>query len=338
MSRKILPATESVCIDDGVPTVPLKALSVTDYPRLAGIDENHVNRLAEIEIPLPPILVHRQTMQVIDGMHRLRVAELKGRDRIAVEFFDGDGQEAFLLSIKRNVTHGLPLSLADRKAAAARILGWQREFSNRSIGVMTGLSDKTVAAIRNRSTSEIPRSNVRVGLDGRSRPLSTAEGRQQALRYVTRHPGASIREVARASGLSLSTAHQIVKQFRVGQDLPQQPWHLKGRDPAAEPPPERADSAAGEVSSVRELPADAPDGRLILEKLIRDPSLRTERGREALRWLQANTICEAEWSAFVSAFPARWAPAVAQLAQFNATTWMAFAEEMTKAESNSQPA
>src|SRR6266700_1793568 len=162
-------ASGSFYLDDNSPTVSIETLSLEGSPRLAGVNQNHVARLAEIDTPLPPILVHRRTMRVIDGMHRLRVAELKGRDQIAVEFFDGDDQEAFLLSVKQNVTHGLPLSLADRKAAAARILGWNREFSDSSIAAMTGLSDKTVAAVRKRSTSDIPRLNARIGRDGRSR-------------------------------------------------------------------------------------------------------------------------------------------------------------------------
>jgi ParB-like chromosome segregation protein Spo0J len=339
MLRKDMQVSESCCPDNGPSTLPIKVLSVTNYPRLAGVDQDHLARLAEIEKLLPPILIHRSTMRVIDGVHRLRAAELKGRDRIAVEFFDGDDEEAFLLSVKQNVTHGLPLSLADRKAAAVRILSWKREFSDRYIGAMTGLSDKTVAAVRNRSTPEIPESNARIGLDGRSRPLNAAEGRQRAVRYLREHPGASIREVARASGLSLSTAHHVVKQLRLGRDLQQQTRRTTGRDSAAEPPPQRAEDSGGVVSRLRDLPADGPlDGRVILEKLIRDPSLRTERGREALRWLNANTISEAEWSAFVSAIPARWAVAVAQLAQLNATTWLAFAEEIAKVTSNTQPA
>jgi hypothetical protein len=49
-----------------------------------------------VETKLPPILVHHAKMRVIDGMHRLRVAELKGRNQVAVEFYEGNEQEAFL--------------------------------------------------------------------------------------------------------------------------------------------------------------------------------------------------------------------------------------------------
>jgi hypothetical protein len=45
--------------------------------RLNGEDKTHVERLAEAEGPLPPILVERRSLRVIDGMHRLLAASLK---------------------------------------------------------------------------------------------------------------------------------------------------------------------------------------------------------------------------------------------------------------------
>ena len=81
-------------------------------------------------------------------MHRLRAAELQGRDRIDVEYFDGSQEEAFALAVELNVTHGLPLSLADRKAAAARILAGRPQMSYRVVAAMTGLSPKTADVIR----------------------------------------------------------------------------------------------------------------------------------------------------------------------------------------------
>lgn len=282
---------------------------------------------------LPPILVHRSTLRVVDGMHRIAVAQLKGEDHIAVEFFDGDDQEAFILSVQRNVAHGLPLSLADRKAAAARILDWRQDLSDRGIATMTGLSDKTVAALRNRSAPDFPKSNARIGIDGRSRPVNAAEGRQRAARYFQEHPDASIREIARVSGISLSTAHHVVKLIRHGRDRPQQSQRpATATDFSTQMMLTRAKEAMGMPGEAQAFSGDGSyDSRAILEKLIRDPSLRTERGREALRWLNANTISNSEWPSFVAAIPSRWAAAVASLAQLNAITWLAFAEEIVKA-------
>ncbi|MGW4273295.1 hypothetical protein ACWEGQ_13250 [Streptomyces seoulensis] len=90
--------------------------------RSQGPDREHVARLAEVEGPLPPILVDRRTLHVIDGMHRLMAAFVRGERVIRVEYFEGSTEDAFLRAVQANVTHGLPLSQADRRAAAARIV------------------------------------------------------------------------------------------------------------------------------------------------------------------------------------------------------------------------
>jgi hypothetical protein len=41
--------------------------------------------------------------------------------------------------MKLNAAHGLPLSLADRKAAARRILGSYSDWSDRSIAAIAGI-------------------------------------------------------------------------------------------------------------------------------------------------------------------------------------------------------
>ena len=43
----------------------------------------HVETLIASETELPPIIVHRLTMRVIDGMHRLLAVQRLGRRKIA---------------------------------------------------------------------------------------------------------------------------------------------------------------------------------------------------------------------------------------------------------------
>src|SRR5262245_51146343 len=76
--------------------VPVEELLPADSPRLSGENETHAWLLAETEAALPPIVVHRETMRVIDGMHRLRAAVLRGQKTIAVKFFEGDEKDAFV--------------------------------------------------------------------------------------------------------------------------------------------------------------------------------------------------------------------------------------------------
>ena len=70
-------------------------------------------------------------MRVIDGTHRLRAALLRGVDVIDVLYFDGPDADAFVLAVELNHTHGLPLSRADRTAAAERIIGSHPDWSDR---------------------------------------------------------------------------------------------------------------------------------------------------------------------------------------------------------------
>ncbi|MDT3400335.1 ParB/RepB/Spo0J family partition protein [Streptomyces sp. B1866] len=180
--------------------VRIDELKDADSPRLDGEDLDHIRVLMETETP--PILVHRQTMRVIDGMHRLRAAKLNGKPKIEVEFFDGSETDAFLRAVEANTAHGLPLAMADRKSAARRIIRSHPDLSNREIARCAGLSDKTVAAIR-RSSPDIPQLNVRKGADGRARPLAASEGRLRAAKVIAERPEATLREVAREAGISL---------------------------------------------------------------------------------------------------------------------------------------
>ena len=99
-------------------------------------------------------------MQVIDGMHRVRAAILSGAGYIEALLFEGAEDEAFLLAVQLNVAHGLPLSRADRVAAAVRIIHSSPQWSDRAIARAAGLSDKTVASIRRRTSAEIPHLSV----------------------------------------------------------------------------------------------------------------------------------------------------------------------------------
>ncbi len=99
-------------VEGGRLVVAVAVTSLVPGPliRSQGQDSEHVARLAEVEGPLPPIIVNRRDMRVIDGMHRLLAAVSRGQESIEVEYFDGSDDEAFLLEVHANTAHGLPLS------------------------------------------------------------------------------------------------------------------------------------------------------------------------------------------------------------------------------------
>lgn len=294
-------------IQDRHGTVRIDALLSGDSPRLSGADKAHVRRLAEASGELPPIIVHRPTMRIIDGTHRVHAAVLNGKEEIEVEFFDGSVDEAFVRAVELNIAHGLPLTMAERKSAAARIVASCPDLSDRAIARSCGLSDKTVAAIR-RSAAENPQPNARHGRDGRVHPVNGNEGRGRASQTIATRPDAPLREVARLAGISVSTAKDVRDRLRRGQ---------------APFLPERG--------AVR-APADAvQDISFILEKLKRDPSLRfSDSGREFLRLLQLQCTVLGKWTQLSEKLPGHCTAVVTQFARQCAEEWKVAAKELQK--------
>jgi ParB-like chromosome segregation protein Spo0J len=332
-----------------VVAVPVLSLRPADSPRLNGEDKAHIARLAETESALPPILVDRRTMRVIDGMHRLMAASLQGRETIDVMFFDGSKADVFLRAVQENVAHGLPLSQADRRAAAERIIASHPHLSDRAIGHSAGLAAKTVAAIRKNSSEEITQSNARVGRDGRVRPLDSGAGRRRAAELLTRQPYASLRDVARAAGISPATVLDVRKRLERGQSpVPERPAATAARIAAADAASAAAGAAAAgtgaggvgghgagsDDASVRAIrfsarPAAPPDPAAAVEKLLRDPSLRNnERGKGMLRLLHVNAAGVEQLPDVAAAVPPHCVGIVVQLARQYATMWQDFAREL----------
>jgi hypothetical protein len=300
--------------------VAVASLKAGDTPRLGGENLEHVEALAEVGDSWPPILVHRQTMRVIDGMHRLHAARLRGQTMVEVRFFDGDAGEAFVAAVKANVAHGLPLTLADRKAAAARIIGSQPQRSDRWIGEVTGLAAGTVGAIRRRISPSAPQGTTRTGRDGRVRPLEMAEGRRKAQQQITSRPQASLREIAKAAGVSPATVKDV--RDRLG----------RGEDPV--PRGQRATRAAhaGHASRPRlsddgsQAPADTRDLAWSLRQLGKDPSLRyTEPGRALLRWLEAHACGPRRVAGLIDMVPSHCRYLIADIARQCAREWQQLA-------------
>lgn len=315
-----------------IQVVSIGALSLPRDPlRLAGEDSKHTAILAETDAPLPPILVHRQTMTIIDGMHRHKAAIIRGRQSIEVEFFDGSLEEAFLQAVKANTAHGLPLSMDDRRAAARKIITENPGFSDRYIAGCVGVSDKTIGVIR-RSMDDPVRRGARVGVDGRVRPLSGAEGRERAADVIRRRPGVSIREIAEEAGVSIGTAHDVRTRMQHGEDpVNRSSGSGPGRKAARSGPrTERGESESGDWKLLPpSRQSQAIDELKLMESLLKDPALRqTENGRELLRFLQAQILASTRCLAFTGAVPSHRTGTVAQIARRFERLWGRFAQEL----------
>jgi hypothetical protein len=291
-------------------------------PRLSGENLEHIRLLAQSETVLPPIIIHRQTMRVLDGMHRLHAARLRGAHEIQAQFYDGTAADAFILAVKVNTAHGLPLSLADRKAAAARIITSHPQWSDRAIADVTALSHKTVGAIRRCPDGELPQLDARIGQDGRIRPVNAAVGRSRAADLLRAHPSASLRQVAAAAGISPETARDVRTRLRNGGDplLPRQ--RRDERWPGPQPPARRTPTPqplAGHTLTTTALAC----------KLRRDPALRSSQAIQALIHLLAQHPPDpAQWRQLATGIPSRWAAPVAAAATECARAWHTFATQV----------
>lgn len=301
--------------------VPLSALVPTDSPRSAGVDPTHVQRLLEADCPLPPILVHRPTMQVIDGFHRVAAAEQMGADEIDACLIDGPAELMFVVAVRANVTHGLPLSLADRRAAAERILRAYADWSDRAIASATGLSAKTVSGIRC-ANGEDQQLHKRMGKDGRLRPLDATAGRELAAELLSSRPNASLREIAAAAGVSPGTVRDVRARLSRG-DNPV-PWSAEagvshssnGRKPSRPRPP-------------RGMGREPSDVTPVLLTLSKDPALRmSAAGRDLLRWLHLHAVNATDSSKVVQCVPDHCVEHLVELSSRCAANWTAIANEL----------
>ncbi|ATL66408.1 ParB/RepB/Spo0J family partition protein [Nocardia terpenica] len=299
-----------------VEKVPIAELVGADSPRSGGADEAHVLRLIEAGDQLPPIIVHRPTMRVIDGVHRVRAAVHEGRTEIDAIFFEGSRESAFVLAVQTNIRHGLPLSLSDRRAAAVRIIGAHPAWSDRMIAKIAGLSARTVRGVRTCATAESEQLHGRVGADGRYRPLASATSRQLAAEMLTAHPEASLRQVAKAVGISPGTVRDVRDRLRRGED-PVLPRRTAGR-----PAPRREAVPPTEEPP----PVDVPQ---MLQTLGKDPSLRlNEEGRKLLRWLHLHAVDLEDCAQVIASAPDHCVGVMAELARGCADSWARISAEL----------
>ncbi|MFI8401463.1 ParB/RepB/Spo0J family partition protein [Streptomyces sp. NPDC085463] len=302
--------------------VPLASLKAADSPRLDGVDREHVEVLAQRDIE--PLLVHRDTLRVVDGMHRLQAAGLRGEETVPVRYLEGPASEVFIHSVVANVSHGLPLTLADRRAAARRILGSHPDLSDRAIARITRLSPKTVSAVRRLSTEEVPQPKARIGADGRSRPLDAARRREAARAFLAEHPDATLNEAAASAGISVSTACEVRQRMR----------RDKGNSVAR--PSAARESRDHDPADVDGRTADSgcagPGRPRRTATLAKDPSLRlTESGRALLRWLNERAPDLEVGRQLMAAVPPHCTVAVADLANSYAREWQRFANALDRA-------
>ncbi|MEU9046831.1 MULTISPECIES: transposase [unclassified Kitasatospora] len=204
-------------------TIPIRILRHGENIRTHGENQEYITTLARSPVKFPPIFVHRTTMRILDGMHRLKAAELRGDQSIEVVFFDGDEEEAFVAAVSSNARHGMPLSFDDRTAAATRILNSRRHWPDRAIASVTGLDPRTVRALRGHlEVPDSPPTNL-VRLD-RNRPSAAPRYAELPGTAPAPKPSTPVHQVAAEFELEPCTVVDVLNRLRRSlREVPEAP-------------------------------------------------------------------------------------------------------------------
>ena len=322
-------STDDLSIDQlPVVEVALEDLAEAESVRTLGENQEHVELLVAAYGELPPILVHGPTMRTIDGYHRVKAARMCGARTIAARVFEGDEADALVLAVKLNVTHGLPLSLSDRKRAAERIMRCRPQWSNRRVAAVSGISPGTVAAIRKWSGGGIAAAGSRIGQDGRTRPVDASAGRRLAGELLSQDPSLSLRKVARIAALSPETVRDVRNRLRqqpAAENVVEIRRHAQERiSQGPRPAP---------VSAPARVQGPTPDPAMVVRWLKADPALRfSESGRNLLRLFSLHHSLTKDWNGIVANVPAHCNDIVVDLARQFAGLWIDLASRAAEEE------
>jgi hypothetical protein len=154
-------------------SLPLRTITVDPgiQPRVVGIDPEHVRALEESAGSWPPIVVvlREGSYLLVDGFHRLCAAQNLGLEAVGVRLVElPPGGDLHALAFQLNAMHGRPLSLADRRAFADRLLRLDPKLSDREVVRRCGLSSNTVGVLRAglEASAQIEQTTERVGKGG----------------------------------------------------------------------------------------------------------------------------------------------------------------------------
>ncbi|MFI5287907.1 MAG: ParB N-terminal domain-containing protein [Candidatus Dormibacteria bacterium] len=298
----------------GTARFPIGKLEVGPSLRERGIDPAHVAALAEVAESWPPIIVNRADRMVIDGQHRVAAAKQLGLRDVNVTWFDGSREQSYLEFVRSNVRHGLPLTLAERRRAARRVVCSCPDLSDRGIATACGLSPRTVARLREEASADTVRSHAsrrdqrRVGRDGRVRPIDPRTTRARIAEELSRRPDASLRTIAAAVGASPETVRSVRNELRGRGSTT--------RLGAAEP------DAAAKVLGLLSRSAGAHVG-----VTCRGDRAFTDRddGPDFVEWFGATSVEQGDLWRYVQAVPLSRVYEIADEARRRAEFWSGFA-------------
>lgn len=286
--------------------IDLDALKPGPSVRLGGTKKDHLAALVDSGGKWPPLLVRKSDYTIVDGLYRYLAARELGLARLECVYFEGSTEAAYLEALRRNLSHGLALTLRERSEAARRVLSCFPAWSDRRVAAACGLAPGTVNRLRSsgRPAGDDPQSSARLGRDGRCRPADAGILRERIVDALRAQPEGSLRSIARLTGSSPTT----VRAVRFGLENTSRPQ--------PSPPP-------GQLPPVAQTTAGT------------DPALvSTSEGSHFVEWLARTSITEENWKNYLNSIPLSRVYQIADEARLRAKQWSQFASAL---EARSRP-
>lgn len=166
------------------------------WPR-ASLNEEAVERYRDCLKDLPPIVVDKETMTVLDGWHRIEAHKREGAETISATL-DGSAPHLFIArAYALNAKHGLPVANGKRDEIILSLQG--RGMTQQQIADDMGISQGRVAQV----LSQLLTANN----------WDTKQGIRDYL------SGMSLREVGEKYGVGKSTVERALREYNQRKDL-----------------------------------------------------------------------------------------------------------------------
>ncbi len=274
--------------------------------RLESPNPRHIETLAQLNGNWPPILVSAHDHCIIDGQYRFMAAKRLGFEQIECYLFHGDHDAAFLEALRLNCGQGLTLTVKERELAARRLIEIHRDWSDRRIGALCGLSPTTIGRLRLMlgpgPTVHSDQLDVRAGRDQRLRPLNGEAMRRRVIAELRARPHASLREIASVARCSPETVRSVRKS------LVEEGW--PARPPVLRPVPDMPKGS--------DPPPDGLDHAFI----------STLEGAAFKRWFETTFVDDEACRNFVMSVPLSRVYEIADAAMQRSTAWRDFARAL----------
>ena len=178
----------------------IKKMNIDDIDPTIGIQTRVSKRLVEERIEeyaegfkegarFPPIIVYEiatengQVLKLVDGFYRRAASSRAGLQEIECEVRNGTEEDALRAALAANATHGLSRSNADKQNAVKLALTHFPQSSDKAIAKIVGVSDRMVAAWRQKVEGSETFALIRQSNDGkrnRKNPQRCQKGASEA--------------------------------------------------------------------------------------------------------------------------------------------------------------